>query len=207
MTRVMQTWFATPLYYARLKSSGLSPFVREIERQCQLVRKTDPDGEAWSRENYLGGFTSYGSMSDLHLRNPYFAELQEAIDPHVRKFARALDMDLQGGELRMVTCWVNIMPERTTHSGHIHPLSVISGTFYVKVPRGSSAIKFEDPRLTQMMAAPPKLEGARPRNQQHVKLEPKAGDVALWESWLRHEVPPNPSREERISISFNYDWI
>jgi len=26
----------------------------------------------------------------------------------------------------------------------------------------------------------------------------------LWESWLRHEVPLNRARGERISISFNY---
>jgi uncharacterized protein (TIGR02466 family) len=28
----------------------------------------------------------------------------------------------------------------------------------------------------------------------------------LWESWLRHEVPMNMSEEERISVSFNYNW-
>jgi uncharacterized protein (TIGR02466 family) len=29
----------------------------------------------------------------------------------------------------------------------------------------------------------------------------------LFESWLRHEVPPNPAASERISISFNYAWV
>ncbi|MES2965029.1 MAG: TIGR02466 family protein [Bdellovibrionota bacterium] len=203
----IQSWFPTSIYAEPLVDSGLVRFNREIEEQCYLVRETDPQGEEWSRDNYLGGYTSYGSMTDLHLRYPHFEELAKNIDRHVRKFARHLEMDLQGGHLRMVTCWVNIMPSRTTHSGHIHPLSVISGTYYVKVPRDSSAIKFEDPRLERMMAAPPKLDGAKPRNQQHVKLNPRAGQVALWESWLRHEVPPNPSREDRISISFNYDWV
>jgi uncharacterized protein (TIGR02466 family) len=33
-----------------------------------------------------------------------------------------------------------------------------------------------------------------------------AGNVTLFESWLRHEVPSNPLKAERISISFNYDW-
>lgn len=28
----------------------------------------------------------------------------------------------------------------------------------------------------------------------------------LWESWLRHEVPMNLAEEERISVSFNYEW-
>jgi hypothetical protein len=29
----------------------------------------------------------------------------------------------------------------------------------------------------------------------------------LFESWLRHEVAPNPTVTERISISFNYSWF
>jgi uncharacterized protein (TIGR02466 family) len=28
----------------------------------------------------------------------------------------------------------------------------------------------------------------------------------MWESWLRHEVPANAAKRERISISFNYGW-
>jgi uncharacterized protein (TIGR02466 family) len=28
----------------------------------------------------------------------------------------------------------------------------------------------------------------------------------MWESWLRHEVPANAAKQERISISFNYAW-
>ena len=39
-----------------------------------------------------------------------------------------------------------------------------------------------------------------------VHLTPAPGSVFLWESWLRHEVPPNRARTPRISISFNYAW-
>ena len=35
---------------------------------------------------------------------------------------------------------------------------------------------------------------------------PEAGEVLLWESWLRHEVPMNMADEDRISVSFNYGW-
>jgi uncharacterized protein (TIGR02466 family) len=39
-----------------------------------------------------------------------------------------------------------------------------------------------------------------------VTLPTSAGQLFLFESWLRHEVPPNPVKGERISISFNYAW-
>jgi uncharacterized protein (TIGR02466 family) len=39
-----------------------------------------------------------------------------------------------------------------------------------------------------------------------VSLPAKSGDLLLFESWLRHEVPPARFSGERISISFNYGW-
>jgi uncharacterized protein (TIGR02466 family) len=203
----VQEWFPTSIYIEKLKSKGLEKFNRELSEQCYLVRETDPEGEEWSEEHYVGGYTSYGSITDLHRRFPHFLELRENLDKHAEKFARHLEFDLQDGHLEMVSCWINIMSEQTVHSLHLHPLSVISGTYYVDVPKGASAIKFEDPRLDRMMAAPPRMTSAQKRNQLFAKILPQSGQVALWESWLRHEVPPNRSSKDRISVSFNYDWV
>jgi uncharacterized protein (TIGR02466 family) len=57
------------------------------------------------------------------------------------------------------------------------------------------------------MASPPRKSNARPENQRFISLQPKAGEIILFESWMRHEVPPNSSKQERVSLSFNYDWI
>ncbi len=74
------------------------------------------------------------------------------------------------------------------------------------MPKGTSAIKFEDPRLAIMMAAPARKENTRPELKNFIYMEPKLGEVLLWESWLRHEVQMNMADEERISVSFNYNW-
>ena len=55
-----------------------------------------------------------------------------------------------------------------------------------------------------MMAAPPRKPKARLTNRTFVEIAPKAGTLLLWESWLRHEVPENKARRDRISVSFNY---
>jgi uncharacterized protein (TIGR02466 family) len=72
----------------------------------------------------------------------------------------------------------------------------------VALPRGASAIRFEDPRLPLMMAAPMKRDKAR--DKPFVTIAPRPGTLLLWESWLRHDVPQNGSQGRRISISFNY---
>ena len=106
----------------------------------------------------------------------------------------------------MTDCWVNIMPPTAAHSLHLHPLAFISGTYYVATPTGCSGLKFEDPRLDRFMAAPPKLPDAKPAHRTQVTYPAEAGTVILFESWLRHEVAANQIDDERISISFNFNW-
>jgi uncharacterized protein (TIGR02466 family) len=104
----------------------------------------------------------------------------------------------------MTDCWVNIMPQHVVHGLHLHPLATISGTYYVQTPAGCPGLKLEDPRLDRFMAAPPRRKGAP---QPWIVLPARAGGVVLFESWLRHEVPPNTQRARRISVSFNYNWF
>ncbi len=202
----IDTLFVTRLYRASLAGKRARALVAELARSCRSIAKDDRAGQGWSRDHDYQGFTSYASLDDLAWRDPSIAELVGHLDGHVTAFARALDFDLGKRALSLDSLWINILAPGGVHSGHIHPRSVVSGTFYVEVPEGASALKLEDPRLTLMMAAPPRRARARAGNRSFVTIAPKAGMVLLWESWLRHEVPFNRSRKERISISFNYGW-
>jgi uncharacterized protein (TIGR02466 family) len=167
----------------------------------------DAAGRRWSLKNYPGGYTSYGSAHRLQTVSPTFESLRRKLERHIAAFAAAVEWDLKGRELEMTDCWVNIMPRRTVHGLHLHPLSTVSGTYYVQVPSGCPGIKFEDPRLDRLMAAPPRKPGARPRNRVWISVPAEAGHLVLFESWLRHEVAANPIGAERVSISFNYNWF
>jgi uncharacterized protein (TIGR02466 family) len=139
--------------------------------------------------------------------SPTFARLETLLARHIKKFATALEWDLEERQLAMTDCWVNIMPRHVVHSLHLHPLSSMSGTYYVQTPRGAPGLKFEDPRLDRYMAAPPRKVGCGEDNQPWVTLPAAAGSLLLFESWLRHEVVPNPVDRLRVSISFNYSWF
>jgi uncharacterized protein (TIGR02466 family) len=203
---VIRAWFPTFIYSEPLLKSGAAGFNEDLAGECRALRDFDRAGRDWSRKNYPGGYTSYASLNELHHFSSSFARLEQRITRHVRLFARALDMDLRRREIRMTDCWVNIMPPRSAHSLHLHPLSFVSGTYYVATPAGSPGIKFEDPRLDRFMAAPPRLASARSANLSHVTYPARAGNLVLFESWLRHGVAQNSAAGERISISFNYNW-
>ena len=205
---MIQTLF--PSYFMQKTLSLKTPmkaFLKDLVKEIRQIQDIDEQGQIWSRKNYPGGYTSYGSMDQLHRFSTTFQILQKEIDQCVLSFAKKSEMDLRGKKLVMTSFWANIMPSGVVHTMHIHPLSTISGTFYVQTPKDCSALKFEDPRLVNFMASPPRKVSAGRDNQRFVSIQPKAGQIVLFESWMRHEVPPNQSSEDRISLSFNYDWI
>lgn len=209
MTHRMTTrpLFVTPLYEASLAGEkGFEAFIDELHDACVAIAEDDEAGQAWAYNKGYLGYTSYASLNDLPQRDSLFADLKKKLDKHAAAFAKDLCFDLGAGKLVMDSLWINILEPGGQHSGHIHPHSVISGTVYVTIPPGASALKFEDPRLPMMMAAPTRADDAPEDLRPFVYVQPAPGTVLLWESWLRHEVTPNQADEQRISISFNYAW-
>ncbi len=201
-SRNIQSLFVTRLYRAELpRAAALND---ALAKTCLSIAAEDRAGQRWSREHGYKGYTSYASLDDLPTRASVFAELVAHLNGHVRRFGKALDYEMNGKKLVLDSIWINAMEQGGVHGAHIHPHSVISGTYYVSIPKGAAAIRFEDPRLPMMMAAPPKKERAARDNRTFVSVTPKPGTVLLWESFLRHDVPPNSARGKRISISFNY---
>ena len=202
----------TPLFVTRLYRAKLNDLAKkkvdyeELAMSCNAIAEDDEAGQEWCETNGYPGYTSYASLDDLPWRAPIFGDLEKALDKHVAAFCEALGFDLQGKKLKCNAFWINILPEGGTHSSHIHPHSVISGTTYVAMPEGTSALKLEDPRLAMMMLSPLRKKDAPQELQPFVYVKPEVGELLLWESWLRHEVPMNMSEEERISVSFNYNW-
>jgi len=188
MTRSL---FATQLYEADLDDAAL---LDEFAHSIRTLAEDDQAGRRWSKEHNYSGYTSYASLNDLPKRDPAFADLAKLLTRHAASFARELGWDRKP---RLDSLWVNLLKSGGQHSGHIHPHSILSGTFYVEAPAGSGAIRFEDPRLPLMMAAPPRADN-------FVTVSPRPGLLLLWESWLRHEVLAGTGKSERLSISFNF---
>jgi len=190
MTRSL---FATELYEAEIADERL---LTELAHSIRSLAEDDDAGRRWSKDHRYAGYTSYASLNDLPKRDPAFADLAKLLTRHAATFAKECGFDL-ARKPKLDSLWANLLKSGGQHSGHIHPHSMISGTFYVEVPKGSGAIRFEDPRLPLMMAAPP-------RDDSFVTVEPRPGLLLLWESWLRHEVLAGTGKGERLSISFNF---
>jgi uncharacterized protein (TIGR02466 family) len=197
---VTRSLFVTKLYEAEI---GDETLLGELAHSIRSLAEDDAAGQRWSQEHRYAGYTSYASLNDLPRRDPVIADLAKLLTKHAVKFAQECAFDL-ARRPKLDSLWVNLLRGPGHHSAHIHPHSVISGTLYVAVPKGSGAIRFEDPRLPMMMAAPTRRTDASEELRPFVTVQPRAGLLLLWESWLRHEVLPGTGRGERLSISFNF---
>ncbi len=194
----MRQLFATPLYEASLDDEDL---LQDLAHSIRTLAEDDGAGIHWSREHGYKGYTSYASLDDLPRRDPIFDDLKRLLTKHAAAFATALSW---GVKPKLDSLWVNLLKGGGHHSAHIHPHSILSGTLYVEASSGSGPIRFEDPRLAMMMAAPLRAEDAPEALRTFVDITPEPGLLLLWESWLRHEVRPHTGKGERLSVSFNF---
>jgi uncharacterized protein (TIGR02466 family) len=189
--------FPTLLYDADIDAKLLP----ELAHSIRTLACDDKAGRKWSREHNYPGYTSYASLDDLRRRDPALHHLGKILTRHARAFARELGWEARP---RLDSLWANLLKPGGHHSGHIHPHSILSGALYVEAPAGAGAIRFEDPRLGLMMAAPMRRPDAAPELQPFLALQPRPGLLLMWESWLRHEVLPGTGRGDRLSLSFNF---
>jgi uncharacterized protein (TIGR02466 family) len=111
-------------------------------------------------------------------------------------------MELGDNPIEITGLWTNIGRPGAFHKPHRHPNNFLSGTYYARLPDRADGIQFLDPRSEAglLMPQPRKLNQ---HNSGKITLPVSEGDLLLWMSWFRHAVPPNPSREDRYTASFN----
>jgi uncharacterized protein (TIGR02466 family) len=108
-----------------------------------------------------------------------------------------LDFDLWG--------WVTTFTEAGWNAPHIHPLSLLSGVYWVQTPSQvldnsnvdfAGWLGFQDPRTgSQTWPLPGHLS--------NYYVPPEPGALILFPSYLNHFVPPFTGNGTRTSIAFN----
>ncbi len=98
----------------------------------------------------------------------------------------------------LAEAWGNIYKANDFQIPHIHHDSVWSGVYFVRVPQrmkeGEGVLTLYDPRLPSRL---------HPPETTTMRIVPKAGEIVVFPSWLRHSVSPHRSTTDRVSIAFN----
>ena len=190
--------------FARAELVQLFPtciWVHELKDPEALNGKLLPAIAALERDHPLKGVpqNAWQSPDDLHQRPDFadFARLAIGAAHSVFVFLKC-----RFEEIYLTSCWANVNRAGHAHHDHTHPNNYLSGVYYAKAPPRSGGIVFTDPRPQASVLAP-SIEQTTPVTANVHRVEPKAGRMILFHSWLAHSVEANQSDEERVSIAFN----
>lgn len=181
--------FPTRIWQAHL--DALSWRFAEWERWVHALRASSP---APAGRTNRGG---WNSQDMAVLGEPLLAPLREAIH---RACAEALGEMGQGERRFELQSWINLHDRGGFNFPHVHEGSLLSGSFYLRVPEGSGALVFRDPRPGVIHGL---VKGGVPNGHGDIHLRPSTGLLVLFPCWLEHYVEPHESDVPRLCIAFN----
>lgn len=121
----IKSLFVTRIYRDEHRSAAGRRLTGSLERSVRALMAGDKAGQAWARDHDYQGYTSYASLNNLTVRDPAFADLEAALDPHVAAFGKILDLDLGGRAPKLDSIRANVLDPGCYHTAHIHSHSVI----------------------------------------------------------------------------------
>lgn len=192
--------FASPLLLFELEQSAnlnerLRADIDRLMEQSEGLRRSNQRG--WHSEGTLFSRPeeSFRTLCAAILRA--VAEATQRVSPD---FDPALYRFAAEG-------WVNVNGTSAYNAPHDHPGFCWSGVYYVATPASpterSGNIEFLDPRTNVADMAVPGSAFFQPK----FRMQPKAGTLIVFPSYLRHWVYPNDSEEARISVAFNLRYM
>lgn len=179
--------FATPVWSFRPRDAD-SLAESAAAYLLTLRAKAGPSapGELWQ------------SRPELH-REPELASVVRVIDEAARAALSVLQLDC---ELGITGLWGNVGGSSASLHSHTHPNNLLSGIFFVRMPEGSGATVFEDPR-PQARVLRPRVLKSNPLNSLEFEYLGTPGTLLLFPAWLEHAVRGSRIDSERITLAFN----
>ena len=113
-----------------------------------------------------------------------------------------------GVKLEFISMWININKWRDFNSAHVHPGCDLSGVLWIKTPKDSGTFEFDSLHLfSQFRVMECYSEEITKRYNLYPSywISPEEGKIVIFPSSLPHKVNPSQSREDRISVAFNFN--
>ena len=187
--------FPIPLFRYQIDEATLND---NLSREIAKRRKAEggmanSNRVGWQSEHDFFARKESGHVSLARTIAQVLKATLQSIDPAV---------DLANVQVTM-NGWVNVNPPGGYNAPHQHTDAILSGVYYVDVPRGPSekggAIEFLSPHPVRLVRGMLKA----PMFAERTHYQPKAGDLLIFPGQLPHWVHPNDSGKARVTVAFN----
>lgn len=201
----LDIWFPLAIYYEDLPDAaqhnpGLAKRIKDLYAAA-AERRTNATS-SWTGDVH--------NVDRLHL-DPAFDWLTEKIGQHALQYLKALGLDLAKTDIYIQRSWPVVAQRGQRVARHAHHTAHLSAVYYVSAPKGDAAgpIRFlNDHRPnevsvgigTNMTAGYAEFNAL---NYGSAIYKPVVGRLLLFPAKQTHEVEPNETDEERISVSYD----
>lgn len=193
----MKTLFSVPVGISNHKE--IIPELREfVESTSELF------GDCYGQPTFQTTLKGYNTKQETIIPNTAAVKrIKEVIIEEVKEFCAKFGYNTDLYDFEVSNLWANRMAMGSTHKCHSHYGHVFSGCCYVQIPENSGLITFHSPIVTNKAEVKPK--DYTTHNSGMWTLEVTEGDIVMWESYLRHEVPSIPYDGIRMTVAFDVD--
>jgi len=185
--------FPTVIYKANIEFNNNIRFNLD-EKLANLEQQISYDTNPWiSTTKNTMGFLEPHTDSE-------FNSISNAVDEHLSRFCHQLRVRDHIG-FKSTQSWINFYTSNDYQESHYHPNFTFSAVFYYKVTDNTRII-FEHP-VTDMM--PLEVDCQTDLNRQYLTVYPKQGDLIIFRSYLRHQVPRHNDDNTKITFAYNFE--
>ena len=185
-------FFSCPVFIFKLDLNH-----KKIQKKCLHVRDSRPPDT--SRSN-VGGYRS----DQINPDDPVFSKLIRNINTNLKE----VSLNHMGfiRETKMSSIWFCINKHRDFNKEHIHPFSILSGVYYVKVPKNSGNLFLINPYYWNTKKIRPSYHTKYRFESKNLEIEFPVveGDLYFFNGCVPHRVGKNLTSDDRISVSFNF---
>jgi uncharacterized protein (TIGR02466 family) len=187
----------TEIFTSSINSFRLNLDLNHINNYCYLHKNNNKSVKKSNSNGFQSDFLLDNEPTVNLLKN-IFVEKINLISKEIYKI---------NNKLNISGMWFNINGHMDYNTEHEHPNSILSGVFYSKIPKDSGKIVFSSSENIGIYLTDINILEHNKDNSINFFVNPEINFLHIFPSWLKHRVEANISKEDRISFSFNTNYI
>jgi uncharacterized protein (TIGR02466 family) len=188
--------FPIPIYVGTVDNLDIQKKFNIIHNTLTLENKLN-----YKKDRTPTHKLSSNNFSDNLIEEYDLFDFKNELMNHLSKYLEEIGRQSRVEQVKITASWMTSFTAGDYAQQHCHGVADISGVYYVKATKDDAKFYVSSPNRT--------LKSSYIFNHILDKkyIEPTTGTIVLFPGWLEHGVETQISDQERVSISFNLEFI